>query len=78
MSNPGEFLQACADGRVWLYCAQCDSAKNFNQVRHINCIGNPVYWGPEPWWHDTRVFECPDCSTEQQSLIELSDAGKEI
>jgi hypothetical protein len=72
MSNPGEFLQACADGRIWLYCENCDEPKNFKTIqRHIDSIGNPAYWGPEPWWHDTRVFECPDCATEQHSLIEL-------
>jgi len=72
MSNPGEFLQACANGQVWLYCRHCDEPKNFNRVRrHIDSIGNPAYWGAEPWWHDTRVFECPDCTTEQSSLIEL-------
>ena len=71
MSNPGEFLQACAAGQVWLFCDVCSEPKNFNSVRHIDSIGNPAYWGQEPWWHDTRVFECPDCKTEQKSLLEL-------
>jgi len=70
MSNPGEFLQACADGKIWLFCAQCEEAKNFNAVEHITCLENQSYWGPEPWWHDTRVFTCQDCGTEQHSKIE--------
>ena len=71
MSNPGEFLQACADGHIWLYCETCGDPKNFNDVKHLDSIGNPNYWGTEPWWHDTRVFECPDCESTQRSLIEL-------
>ncbi|MFO7811631.1 MAG: hypothetical protein R6V21_01580 [Pelovirga sp.] len=70
MSNPGEFLQACAAGKIWLYCATCRDAKNLNLVKHLDCIANPSYWGNEPWWHDIRVFNCPDCSTQQQSQIE--------
>ena len=70
MSNPGEFLQAAAAGKVWLYCKQCNEPKNFNDVEHVNCIENENYWGPEPWWHDTRVFKCKDCDTEQESKIE--------
>lgn len=71
MSNPGEFLQACAEGKVWLFCAACDQVKNFNDVEHVDCIENPACWDAEPWWHDTRVFNCPDCQTQQQSKLEL-------
>lgn len=70
MSNPGAFLQACADGNIWVYCGQCQQAKNLNAVEHVDCIGHQSYWGDEPWWHDTRVFKCHDCGTEQQSPIE--------
>lgn len=70
MSNPGEFLQACSAGKIWLYCAECDEAKNFNAVEHVTCIENENYWGPEPWWHDTRVFNCRECGSEQQSKLE--------
>ncbi len=73
MSNPGDFLQACADGRIWLFCSQCNEAKNFNDVEHLASIENPSYWGPDPWWHDTREFNCPDCSTTQQSVIQMQD-----
>ncbi|PLX88625.1 MAG: hypothetical protein C0619_12265 [Desulfuromonas sp.] len=71
MSNPGEFLQACADGKVWLYCAGCEQVKNFNDVEHVDCIENPACWDPEPWWHDTRVFNCPVCNTQQKSKLEF-------
>ena len=77
MSNPGEFLQAGAEGRLWLFCDTCREPKNFNTVRHLDSIGNPAYWGDEPWWHDTRVFECPDCGSEQRSPIELRSYGAE-
>lgn len=70
MSNPGEFLQACAAGKIWVYCSQCQAAKNLNAVESIDCIGNALYWGDEPWWHDTRVFRCPDCGEVQESKIE--------
>ena len=70
MSNPGEFLQACADGKIWVYCSVCADAKNINDVENIDCIGHESYWGDEPWWHDIRVFKCPDCETVQQSKIE--------
>ena len=70
MSNPGKFLQACADGKIWVYCAECQDAKNLNAVEHIDCIGHESYWGDEPWWHDVRVFKCPDCETVQESKIE--------
>lgn len=70
MSNPGEFLQACADGKIWVYCSECQDAKQLNLVENIDCIGNEHYWGDEPWWHDTRVFKCPDCQTVQESKIE--------
>jgi hypothetical protein len=73
MSNPGEFLMACNDGRVWLHCSQCNAPKRFNDVEHLDSFENPTYWGPEPWWHDTRVFRCPDCGTVQQSTLELQD-----
>ena len=71
MSNPGEFLQACADGKVWVYCPLCKGAKQLNMVETIDCIGNESYWGDEPWWHDVRVFKCCDCRTVQKSEIEL-------
>ena len=70
MSNPGEFLQVCADGKIWLYCNKCNEAKNFNDVDHITCVESESYRGPEPWWHDTRVFQCRECGTEQQSKLE--------
>ncbi|MCK4621741.1 MAG: hypothetical protein KAT62_05940 [Desulfuromonadales bacterium] len=70
MSNPGEFLQACADGKIWLFCSKCNEEKNINDVEHIDCIGNENYWGSEPWWHDTRVFNCRECGTRQESQIE--------
>ncbi len=71
MSNPGEFLQACADGKVWVFCSECDEAKQLRHVKSLDCIGDENYWGPEPWWHDIRVFECCDCHTVQESKIEL-------
>ena len=71
MSHPGEFLKACAEGKIWVFCDCCQVAKNLNQVEHLDCIGNQSYWGSEPWWHDTRVFNCPDCGTTQQSLVEF-------
>lgn len=71
MGNPGEFLQACADGKIWVFCDSCQQPKNLNQVEHIDCIANQSYWGAEPWWHDTRVFNCHDCGTRQQSQIEF-------
>lgn len=71
MSNPGEFLQACADGKVWVYCAECNEPKKLNSVENIDCIGNESYWGDEPWWHDIRVFRCRDCGSVQESKIEL-------
>ncbi len=70
MSNPGEFLQACADGKIWLFCTKCNEVRNINDVEHLDCIGNESYWGPEPWWHDTRVFKCKECGTQQTSAIE--------
>lgn len=70
MSNPGEFLQAGADGKLWLYCHECDEAKNFKDVEHVDCVANENYWGDEPWWHDTRIFKCTDCGSEQSSKIE--------
>lgn len=70
MSNPGEFLQACAAGKIWLFCDRCQAVKNLNDVVTIDCVGHPSYWGNEPWWHDTRIFHCPDCDTQQQSAIE--------
>jgi len=73
MGNPGEFLQTCAAGKVWLFCSQCDTAVNFNAVEHLDCIENPHYWGPEPWWHDTRVFRCPLCLGKQQSVLHVND-----
>ena len=70
MSNPGKFLQACADGKIWVFCDCCQEARTLHQVEHLDCIGNESYWGSEPWWHDIRVFNCPDCGTTQQSPIE--------
>ncbi len=70
MSNPGEFLQACAAGKIWVYCDHCQAAKNLNEVEHIDCIGNELYWGDAPWWHDIRVYKCPDCGEVQESTIE--------
>lgn len=71
MSNPSAFLQACADGKVWVYCSECHAAKRLDMVETIDCIGNENYWGDEPWWHDTRVFKCCDCDNVQQSKLEL-------
>ena len=71
---PGEFLQACAAGEVWLFCKTCQEAKNFNTVEHLRSIENPAYWGPEPWWQDTREFRCPDCGGVQQSALERQSA----
>ncbi len=71
MGNPGEFLQACAEGKVWVYCSYCNQAKKLNAVETIDCIGNESYWGEDPWWHDTRIFRCCDCQTEQKSKLEL-------
>jgi len=73
MSNPAAFLMACNEGRVWLHCSQCNAPKKFNDVEHLDSYENPAYWGPEPWWHDTRVFKCPDCGTVQQSTLHLQD-----
>lgn len=70
MSHPGEFLQACAAGKIWVYCPRCQDAKNLNLVQTLDCIGHESYWGNEPWWHDTRIYICPDCGTTQQSGIE--------
>lgn len=67
---PGEFLQACAAGEVWLYCKRCRQTRNFNAVEHLRSIENPSYWGPEPWWQDTREFRCPDCGSVQQSNLQ--------
>lgn len=73
MSNPGEFFQACSEGRLWLHCKQCNEIKQYNDVEQIDSIENPSYWGMEPWWHDTKVFKCPDCGTIQHSVIHLQD-----
>ncbi|PLX84862.1 MAG: hypothetical protein C0617_06540 [Desulfuromonas sp.] len=69
MSNPGEFIQACAAGKVWVFCKNCDAPRNFNDVEHIRTVENPSYWGADPWWYEMRVFRCPDCGTEQQSPL---------
>ena len=70
MSNPGEFLQACAAGLIWVYCESCAAPRNLNAVENLDCIGNEAYWGDEPWWHDIRVFRCPACGEVQRSRIE--------
>ncbi|MBN1958038.1 MAG: hypothetical protein JXQ81_01765 [Desulfuromonadales bacterium] len=70
MANAGEFLQACANGQILVYCSECQDAKKLNDVENIDCIGNEFYWGDEPWWHDIRIFKCPDCGSVQESKIE--------
>lgn len=71
MSNPADFIRACGEGKVWLFCRECAAPKNFNQVEHVQTVENPTYWGTEPWWHEVRIFKCPDCGTTQQSTIHL-------
>ncbi|BCA80584.1 hypothetical protein [Desulfuromonas sp. AOP6] len=73
MSNPAEFVKACVDGKVWLFCSECQESKNFNDVEHIDSEGHPSYWGTEPWWHDTRIFKCRDCETVQRSTLHLQE-----
>jgi acetone carboxylase gamma subunit len=73
MSNPADFIRACGEGKVWLFCGECAAPKNFNQVEHLRTVENPAYWGTEPWWHEVRVFKCPDCGTTQQSTLHLDE-----
>lgn len=69
MSNPAEFIQACADGKVWLFCKNCNEARLFKDVEHVGTVENPTYWGSDPWWHEIRIFKCPACKEQQQSTI---------
>jgi len=73
VGNPAEFIQACVEGRIWVFCKECQEARNLNSVERVNTIGHPSYWGDEPWWHDTQVFNCPVCNSEQQSVIHLQE-----
>ncbi|PLY02949.1 MAG: hypothetical protein C0624_07415 [Desulfuromonas sp.] len=73
MGNPAEFIQACVEGRIWVFCKKCQEARDLNSVKRIDTIGHPSYWGDEPWWHDTQVFNCPVCNSEQQSTIHLQE-----
>ncbi|BCR06752.1 hypothetical protein DESUT3_38210 [Desulfuromonas versatilis] len=73
MSNPAAFIQACNEGRLWVHCDQCNDPKPLNRVERLDTIQNQSYWGPEPWWHDTHEFTCPDCGTVQKSLAQLQE-----
>jgi len=73
VGNPAEFIQACVEGRIWVFCKECDEARNLNEVERIDTIAHPSYWGAEPWWHDTQVFNCPVCGSRQQSTIHLQE-----
>jgi len=73
MSDPSQFIRACLDGKIWLFCRECDASRNFQEVEHLDAIENPSYWGDEPWWHEVRVFKCPVCGTTQESTIHLQE-----
>jgi len=78
VGNPTEFIQACVDGKIWVFCKTCDEARNLNAVERLDTIGHPSYWGDEPWWHDIQVFKCPVCNSQQQSSIHLEDDQSDL
>ena len=73
MSDPSQFIRACLDRKVWLFCSQCNDTRNFQDVEHLHVIENPAYRGTEPWWYEAKVFRCPVCETTQESVIQLQD-----
>jgi hypothetical protein len=73
MSNHADYIRACSEGTVCIVSDECAAPKNFNQVELLRTVENPSYWGTEPWWHEVRVFKCPDCGTTQQSTLHLDE-----
>lgn len=48
MSNPADFIRACSEGQVWLFCQEYGAEKNFNAVEHLETLENPACWGGGP------------------------------